>query len=199
VPKSIQKKSSSKKSAGKQKSSKPAGKAAPAGGTKKGGKKTGRDELMIQLSKLAKELNGEGLAFLVKQALVLRHNMQVDEIRDSLSKTSAAKGKGKKPSKARAARKGADKYSIDLVEGENSRNFILVVNNSRNFFSLDEMRTIVALCHAASDVKDGSLRLYTWFKRERMDVINNTEIDGPGDAALATMYNAIISKYVVRK
>jgi ribosomal protein L7/L12 len=170
----------------------------PAGKTKSGGK-SGRDGLLKQLSAIAGELNEEGLAFLVKQALVLRHNMQVDEIRENLGKAAASpKSARGKTAAEKPARKGADKRSVDIVEGENGRNFILVINNYRNFFSLEEMRKIVAMCHAASDAKDASSRLYGWFRRERMDMINNSGIDGPGDVALATIYQAIVSKYTVR-
>lgn len=166
-----------------------------ASAVKKGKAPSQRDVLQAELVKIARELNEEALAILIKQGLVLRHNMQVDQIRDSLAKTKPAAGKGaKKP-----ARSGADKMSIEIVEGENNSNFIFVINNYRNFFSLDEMRKIVALCHAASDVRDGSARLYAWFKRERMDVINNTDIVNSSDPALATMYNAVIAKYTVRK
>ncbi|MBN1533786.1 MAG: hypothetical protein JXA20_14040 [Spirochaetes bacterium] len=159
--------------------------------------KTRKEELRFQLSKIIKELDEEGLAFLIKQGMVLRHNQQVDEIQRSLAKAKDAPKPGKK-GKASPARAGADKGSMEIVEGEKSSHFIFVINNYRNFFSLEEMRKIVALCHAASDARDGAMRLYSWFKRERIDVINNTAIDGPGDQALATMYKAIIAKYTVK-
>ncbi len=158
--------------------------------------KTRRQELTLQLNKIIKELNEEGLMFMIKQGLVLKHNMQVDEINRGLEK---AKDSVKTGGKKKPARKGADKHSIEIVEGADKSHFIFVINNYRNFFSLEEMRQIVAICHAATDVRDAAARLYVWFKRERIDVINNTGISGIGDPSLATMYNAVVSAYTVRE
>jgi hypothetical protein len=187
---------SSKKSGG---AAKKKGAAPAKSGGKKSPAKTRTEELRFQLGKIIKELDDEGLAFLIKQGMVLRHNQQVDEIQKSLARAKDAPKTGAKAKKAAPARTGADKNSMEIVEGEKSSHFIFVINNYRNFFSLEEMRKIVALCHSAADAGDGATRLYSWFKRERVDVINNTAIDGPGDRALITMYKAVISKYAVKR
>ncbi len=94
--------------------------------------------------------------------------------------------------------KGSDKYSIDVTEGQDNRYFVIKVNNYRNFFSLEEMRKIVRLCHDAQDERDGAARLFGWFKVNRNDVIINTKIEGSLDPALATIYNYLVNTYTSR-
>ena len=187
------KKPSSKKPVSKAGAKKPKAKSAPAKAAK-----TKRDELASQLAKLIRELNEEGLAFLVKQALILKHNQQVDEINFRVSKAAPSEKKEEKREK-KPARPGSDKYSIEIVEAKDGSHFILAVNNSRNFFARDEMKKIVKICHASADVRDAAARLYNWFTGERIDVINNTGITGTGDPALATIYNAIMERYTVKE
>ncbi len=95
-------------------------------------------------------------------------------------------------------KKGADKYSIDVLEGPDNRYFVLTVNNYRNFFALEEMRNIVKACHQASGEEEGMQRLYHWFRNFRQDVITNTKIEGPSDPALKTIYDYIVSTYTVK-
>ncbi len=95
-------------------------------------------------------------------------------------------------------KKGMDKYSIDVLEGPDNRYFVLTVNNYRNFFALEEMRSIVKACHQAAGEQEGMQRLYHWFKNFRQDVINNTKIEGPSDPALKTIYAYIVSTYTVK-
>jgi len=96
------------------------------------------------------------------------------------------------------ARKGSDKYTIDVTEGEDKRYFVLTVNNYRNFFTLDEMKKVVNVCHEATDERDGMMRLYNWFKTFRNDVIINTRIEGSFDPALTTIYKYLVTTYSVK-
>ncbi|MCX7678194.1 MAG: hypothetical protein N2316_03155 [Spirochaetes bacterium] len=94
--------------------------------------------------------------------------------------------------------RGADKYSIEVIEGPENRYFIIKVNNYRNFFALEEMRQIVKACHQAGNEKEGVQRLYHWFNHFRKDVLINTKIDGPHDPALKTIFNHLVSTYTVK-
>ncbi|MCX8123235.1 MAG: hypothetical protein N3F66_03615 [Spirochaetes bacterium] len=138
---------------------------------------------------LLKKLDEESLNFLYEQAKVLLHNIEVkklqQEFQDLDVKTITAK------------RQDYSKDKLEVVEADDLRHFIFVINGARNFFSRDEMRKIVKLCHSASTVKDGMRMLYHWFEKNRKDVIIDTSIDGPYDRALETMYNYIINNYTV--
>ncbi|MEJ5363081.1 MAG: hypothetical protein WBK20_06520 [Spirochaetota bacterium] len=136
---------------------------------------------------LLKKLDEESLNFLYEQAKVLLHNLEVKKLQQEFDeldvKTITAK------------RQNYSKDKLEVVEADDLRHFIFVINGARNFFSRDEMKKIVKLCHSAPTVKDGMRMLYHWFEKNRKDVIIDTAIDGPHDIALETMYNHIVNTY----
>ncbi len=147
-----------------------------------------KDDMIKQLTAILNDLNEEGLLFLIRQAQILQYNIHVDKVNEQKAGSST---KQEPPQ--------YDKFSMEIVEGENNRHFILVINNARNFFTLDEMKKIVKLCHVSSDSKDASGRLHQWFSKFRKDVIIDTKITGVNDPALETIYNGIIKKYTVKE
>ncbi|HRR61939.1 MAG TPA: hypothetical protein P5547_13490 [Spirochaetota bacterium] len=138
---------------------------------------------------ILKKLDEESLAFLYEQAKVLLHNLEVAKLREEFEELDV---------KAIASKHyNFSKEKLEVVEADDLRYFIFVINGARNFFTRDEMRTIVKLCHSAPSLKDGMRMLYNWFEKNRKDVIIDTEIDGPNDKALETIYNYIINHYTV--
>jgi len=153
-----------------------------------------RKELIRELTVICKELDEESLQFLVRQAGVLYHSSRVQEVADESRRLTA---------KARALNKlkgkgYGDKYSIQVKEGDDGSYFMIGVNNYRSFFARDEMKKLVRMCHASKDSRDASRRMYAWFDRERGDILYNTDINGPTDPALETIYNYIIKTYDVK-
>lgn len=149
-----------------------------------------KDSLLKELRSLIKDIDEDGLLFLIKQANVLIYNKKVDEY-NSKAEELAAKTGGKRPAVS-------DKYSMDIKEADDGSSFIFVINRERKFFTLEEMRKIVRVCHQAKDEADASKRLYAWFRNNRGDVINDIGIESPGDSSLITMYNYIIKRYTVK-
>ena len=145
-------------------------------------------KLLKTLTDMAKLMDEKSLKLLINQAEMIRYNMQIDEINNKRNEM-----KDKNPINTYSPPQ--NKTSLEIVEAEDDSHFILVINRERNFFSLEEMRKLVKLCHVASDEKDGVSRLFNWFTKNRMDVINNTEIDGVNDLALVTIYNGIVTRY----
>ena len=140
---------------------------------------------------LLKKLDDESLSFLYEQAKVLLHNLEVKKLQQEFEeldvKTITAK------------RQDYSKDKLEVVEASDLRHFIFVINGARNFFSRDEMRKLVKLCHSAPTLKDGMRMLYNWFEKNRKDVIIDTAIDGLYDKALETMYNYIVNNYTVSR
>jgi hypothetical protein len=157
----------------------------------KGKQVSQKNELQNELKKMIKELNEEGLIFLIQQAQVLLHNMQVEKVNEELKKLQDKKHVGGKGT-------SSDKYTVDVKEADDDSHFIIVINNARNFFDRGEMRKLVSICHASVDEKDASRRLYNWFSKIRIDVLNNTDIRGVNDPALATIYNFLVKRYAVK-
>ncbi len=102
------------------------------------------------------------------------------------------------PPRESASPAAHDKYTIDVKEADDNSYFILIINKARNFFTLEEMRTLAQLCHAAIDPNDGSQRLYNWLSLKRKDVLTDTDIRGSNDPALATIYKFIVNRYKVK-
>ncbi len=108
----------------------------------------------------------------------------------------------KKKATVDTLRKGSgltNKTTIDVKEADDGSSFIIIINNARNFFALDEMRKLVAICHAAESETDAARRLYNWFTQYRKDVLVDTDIGGAGDQALFTMYRFIKGKYALKQ
>jgi len=140
---------------------------------------------------LLKKLDEESLAFLYEQAKVLLHNLEVKKLQQEFEeldvKTITAK------------RQQYSKEKLEVVEADDLRHFIFVINGARNFFSRDEMKKMVKLCHSAPTVKDGMRMLYSFFENKRKDVLIDTGIDGPYDKAIETIYNYIVNNYTLKE
>ncbi|HNX58573.1 MAG TPA: hypothetical protein PKK43_05715 [Spirochaetota bacterium] len=93
---------------------------------------------------------------------------------------------------------GMSKASCDVVEmGGNS--FVVVVNRARNFFTLDEMKIMVRICHAAGNENEGAERLFKWLKNYRSDVLRDTDINFSMDTALLSIYKYLVNHYSVKE
>lgn len=147
--------------------------------------------LLKQLMKLVEGLDESRLSYLIQQSQILEHNMKIEE-------NARKHGSLKSPEPKQQSGPGMDKFTIDVKEADDNSSFVLIINKYRNFFSLEEMRKLVKLCHIAASENDGVARLFMWFSQNRKDVLNNTDIKGIGDPALITMYNFIINRYKIK-
>ena len=148
--------------------------------------------LLAELRAAASGLDADGIRQLIRQAAILKHNAKV--LNEHQEK--------KKMATVDAIRRGtgvANKTTIDVKEADDGSSFIIIINNARNFFALDEMRKLVAICHAAEGESDGARRLYNWFAQHRKDVLVDTDIGSPVDQALVTMYRFIKGRYALKQ
>jgi len=155
-------------------------------------KKSARQELIEELTGMIKDVDEEGLIFLIEQANVLLYNMRVNKINRRIAQASGEKrekGKGARPREP----------GIDIEESEDGAFFYIIVNLKRIFFTLEEMRKLVRLCHAADDNNDASRRLYNWFSRNRKDFLIDGEIESSRNPALAHLYERIVRTYKVKQ
>ncbi|MEJ2663002.1 MAG: hypothetical protein P8107_03015 [Spirochaetia bacterium] len=165
--------------------------------TKKSGAKDAKDsqkELLAQeLKKLIKEIDVEGLIFLVKQAHVIIHNLQIDRMNREMSKLQQTE-------KSTAGKKGPKAppvYPVDIEEGAGGKHYVLVVAGKRKMFARDEMRKLVAICQKAGSADSACTRMFTWLRTNRSDVLLDEGISGPRSATLASIYKIIKNRYKV--
>ena len=148
------------------------------------------DALIKQLNSMVKNINEQGLKFLISQAQVILHNIKVVE---------SIKDRKKTPDQIGINSVIPDKTKIEVKEAEDNSYFIIIISGARLFFSLEQMRKIVNICHTSGNEKEGSSRLHNWFKQNRKDVLDDAKIYEASDQALETIYKFIISKYAVKK
>lgn len=153
--------------------------------------------LISELDKISHSLDKGTLAMLVEHARVLAATDKSDKGNTGVSTTVRTKvveapNRGKK--------KEAPEVSNELkVEESENGSFIFIISGERKFFTLQEMRRLVKICHSASDTKDGALRLYRWFKTNRSDFLFDVEIESGTDIRLINIYTSLVSKYTTKE
>jgi hypothetical protein len=88
---------------------------------------------------------------------------------------------------------------VEIEEKPEGENFTVAVQGARLFFTREEMRSMVKICHASEDDFDAALRLYNWFSRERKDVLIDGRITANTHPSLKSIYRKLISTYKVKE
>lgn len=151
-------------------------------------------KLLSELSALTADINENGLKFLIRQAEVLQYNMKVEQVNAEIQKLTVEKKKAPKI----ATDKNKEKSLMDIIESDSGGSFIFVINKTRKFFTLDEMKKVVKICRSANDQKEAAAGLYSWFMNNRGDVLYDVGINNSNDPALVVIYNHIINNYTVK-
>jgi hypothetical protein len=152
-----------------------------------------RNRLEKELKDLLKKIDEEGLIFLLKQANIIIHNMQVDKLNKEIIEYESKKRKKTRSGKQKIQTKIAGSPMIEEAGG--GKSFIITLNGTRKIFSIAEMRKIVQICHAAGNRINACRQLYNWFYRNRTDVFADGGLSGAGDPALAMLYRTILKTY----
>jgi len=165
-------------------------------------KKTGnqKSRLEKQLLEAIKQIDEEGLIFLLQQANILIHNVQVDKLNRELvelqEKQVKSGKRGGKKAAATAPKSAAAPVSIE--ESENGKTFFLTLGGTRKVMNLEEMRRIVRICYAAETKSDALRQLYTVFSRERSDILADAKIGGPTSPLIEGLFRAVRSTYQLK-
>ena len=153
--------------------------------------KLSREKLLKELSDLSKQIVEEGLLFLIKQANVLIYNQGVKAVNEKVSKQKTRKEK-KPPKEEKPS------YEVEIVEKNDGEHFYIVIRGARIFFTRDEMRSLVKICHAAEDEIIAARRLYNWFTKERKDLLIDGQIGAGTHPSLKSIYRKLITTYKVK-
>lgn len=147
--------------------------------------------LLKELRSLIKDIDEEGLFYLIEQANVLKYNMQVDKINNELAKVSSQQKQVTK-NKSQSVSK-----EVMITGDAKHDDFMLQIGNQRKVLTLDEMRAITKIAHGGT-LLEASGRLYNWFKRERSDILMDCGIRTVKDSVLSDIVTLIKSKYKVK-
>jgi hypothetical protein len=160
-----------------------------------------RKRLQGRLTEAIAQIDEEGLLFLLQQAQVLIHNAQVEKINREIEElqernTTAVRGEqGKRKAAAAEASAGGLSAAVRIDEAANRKSFFLELNRTRKTLSLPEMQRLVRICYAAESKSAALRQLYTFFARERGDVLADARIDGPASPVLDALFYAVREKY----
>ncbi len=162
---------------------KPAGKPSRAATTRKGSKDR-RTLLVRELTDLLKELDEEGLDFLLEQAHVHRYNMEVERLNEAEERRTASRPEAKGKAVSRAAPRPP---SLRIERSQDGNTYHVVSGGRYKMFSAEEMLALVRIAHANPDGFEAGRGLHRWMVRERMDAISDLGISGPSDPSLSVL------------
>jgi len=158
---------------------------------------TQRARLERELTEAIEQIDEEGLIFLIQQAQVLIHNVQVDKLNREIVELEQKKLKSGKDKPA-PRKTPAAAAAVTIDESDNGKAFFLTLGGTRKVMNLEEMRRLVQICYTAETKSDALKQLYTVFARERGDVLADAKISGPGSPILEGLFQAIRSTYQLK-
>jgi hypothetical protein len=145
-----------------------------------------REALAKELRALIPRLDAEGLSFLIEQAQVHLYNMQVEELNATLTRSREGGGK-----------KAAPPPETFRIEGSGN-SYYLVYNNEWIMFTKDEMLHIAKIVSAPDTDLEIRERLYTWFVKERRDVLKSVSMADKFDPKMTELVKRIKKTFTVR-
>ena len=138
-----------------------------------------------------KEIDQEGLLFLLRQAQVLIYNARVDRINQESTKL-----KGGKPSTAKDAREAREAPSaVTIEESDDGKTIFLTLGKARKVLAPEEMRRIVRICYAAETKSEALRQLFTVLARERKDILADAMIGNPDNPLLVALFATVRNTY----
>jgi hypothetical protein len=154
----------------------------------------GRAKLEKELREAIREVDEEGLLFLLRQAQVLIHNTRVESINRGSKKGS---GKGVPPAARGAARQRSTVVSID--EPEDGKAIFLNIGDARKVLTAEEMRRIVRICYAAETKSEALRQLFTVLAKERKDILADAFIGNPDNPLLEALFTTVRATYRLKE
>lgn len=171
-------------------------------------------KLAGELISLIPDLDEEGLAFLVEQAGVHLHNMEVERIEAEMAAEEASpKKKGSKGNKAAAetgagdssaavtgvavssARPSAD-YRIE--RSPSGASYHIITRGKWKMFSDAEMLRMVKIARSPDSVGEVAERLYHWLDEERPDAFTELDIESKLDPRMTELVLLLRAKFAVK-
>ncbi len=156
--------------------------------TSKGGSQ--RDRLARELQAALKEIDEEGLLFLLRQAHVLIHNVRVDRLNREAEELAKKTGKSSEAPRVRVS-----PTAVSIDESEDGKAIFLVLGRTRKAMSMEEIKQLVRICYGAETKTDALRQLFTVFSRERKDILIDAGIGGPSHPLMEGLFREVRAKY----
>lgn len=142
---------------------------------------------MKKLIEVASNLSNNEILNLIKQAEILIHNKNVIQEFEKNKKE-------RKKQNVQIEKKRNSKTEITIQEGKDNSYFIIRINGKGKSFTLDEMKKIVKFSHS-SNTNDACEKIFSWFKRERVDALNDYGMETPDEKILKDLVKILKNTY----
>ncbi len=169
----------------------------------KKGKKAGAESeqkaaLLKELRSLIKEIDEEGLRFLVKQANVLIYNAKVDELNAKRAASTAGKRKrkGEKDGSSDAASDTSADSAVFFEPGKHSGGFLMDIDGNRFVMDQEEVMSLVRIAQRAPSKIEAQRRLYRWIDSHRDDILLDVDLP-PGGKRMKALYERLRSDFSI--
>jgi len=143
-----------------------------------------RAKLEKELREAIKEVDEEGLLFLLQQAGVLIHNARVERINKVANEIRGSR-------KAPAVAAGG----VEIEESEGGKVFFLSLGKSRKVMNLEEIKRLVRICYGAETKSDALRQLFTVLSRERGDILTDAHIGNPQNPLIEALFRAVRARF----
>jgi hypothetical protein len=147
---------------------------------------TGRAKLEKELRDAMKEVDEEGLLFLLRQAQVLIYNVRVDRINEAGKQIT-----GDKP-RQRAA-------PVSIEETEGGKQIFLTIGRTRKILTPEEMKRIVRICYSAETKSEALRQLFSVLAKERRDILADATIGNPDNPLLEALFTTVRATYTLKE
>jgi hypothetical protein len=161
-----------------------------------------RDKLLKQLRSLIKEIDEEGLQFLIEQANVLIYNAKVEELnarREEVAREQRNAAQSSKGRSAKAKKETAEAGSQVYFEpGKHSGGFLMDIDGNRFVMDQEEVMSLVGIAQKAPSRIEAHRRLYRWIEGNRDDILLDVDLP-PAGTRMQALYERLRSDFRIRK
>jgi hypothetical protein len=151
-----------------------------------------REELLKELRSLIKNIDEEGLQFLIEQSNVILYNMKVDELNKQAEAVEKSRGTGKRAGGA------AEETPVEILSGHFGRGYTLVIGNQRKSMDQAEIYAMVKIAHKAQSRAAAAEQLFNWLDRFRDDVIIDCGLK-PKGSRIDALYTKLKEQFSLRQ
>ena len=150
--------------------------------------------MVKEINSLLEKINMEGLKFLKDQADVLLYNQDIKKQNEKKKKSSLPATSSSGKIEGTGSKKSAS-LEVYIQQLKNPSYFNIRIGNTKLFMDIHEMKALYKIAKTAKSPREGGVRLYSWFKKERSDVLADGGITDSGNPYLAQIHKALMDTF----
>lgn len=124
-------------------------------------------KLVTELTELTKQMDAEGILFLIEQARVHLYNMQVEALEEDLQAIE------EKRAKTVSVKKAQPKKDFRIERASDGSVYHIISGGKWKLINADELFSILKIVNAKLDDNEIRLNLIHWFFKERGDFVSD--------------------------